>query len=98
VPGTAIIISKGDITISSKAAMTGVLIAPNGTVKFTQGGATFTGVVIADMVQFTGGGTDVISKKLTDYFSQENAPIIIGGGEGGTPGGAIVDLSPIKEN
>jgi hypothetical protein len=97
VTGTAIIISKGDITISSKAAMTGVLIAPNGTVKFTQGGASFIGVVIADTVLFTGGGTNVVSKKLTDYFSEEDVPLIIGGASG-TPGGAIVDLTPIKEN
>ncbi|NLV22963.1 MAG: hypothetical protein GXY49_13455 [Syntrophomonadaceae bacterium] len=97
VPGTAIIISKGDITISKKAAMNGVLIAPNGAVEFTQGGATFTGVVIADTVLFTGGGTNVISKKLTDYFTEENVPLTIGGGSGRAEG-AIVDLTPIRED
>lgn len=101
VSGITTIISKGNITITHKSEITGVLIAPNGTITVDVNYgkiATFTGVIIAKEVNFTGGGTKMISKKLTDYYSQENAPLIIGGGSGGSPGGAIVDLTPIKED
>ncbi|WP_026475850.1 PilX N-terminal domain-containing pilus assembly protein [Alkaliphilus transvaalensis] len=102
--GDTIIVSKGDIDIRGWRHITGVLIAPNGSVRLDV--ASFTGVIISkDGLIASGGGWNINMKRLTDFFTQTSMPITINGGidSGGgseTGGGSnerVVIKNPTKE-
>jgi hypothetical protein len=101
--GNIIVISKhGNIDISRDPRnLTGVLIAPEGKVRFN--GASFTGVVLTKSgFDFYNGGSILTSKKLSDFFTNTEMPVeltagVAGGGGGVTANDLIKTISPARE-
>ncbi len=91
-----IIVSKGDITLESKANLVWVLLAPYGKITLSQGGSTFTGVAISrDGFFFKSGGSTLHPKTLNDYFdSEEDMPVMA---EDTTPGVPDPSADPATE-
>lgn len=73
--GNVVIISKqGDIDIRGWRNLKGVLIAPEGKVRF--GGASFTGIVLTkDGFDLHSGGSTLNSKDLNYFFNEADVPV-----------------------
>ncbi|NNU75973.1 PilX N-terminal domain-containing pilus assembly protein [Clostridium estertheticum] len=96
IPGRVVIVSKSDITIGNKVSLTGVLVAPNGTVKFD--GASFSGVVISKYgFFFTSGGSTLTAMKLSDFYNNSlDMPFEMSGLSGGGDSSTITYKDLIK--
>lgn len=89
--GDVVIISKhGDIDISGWRNLTGVLIAPEGEVRF--GGASFTGVVLTKHgFDFHQGGSTLNAKDISYFFNEADIPVDITGSNVTDSGRVSVD-------
>lgn len=82
-PNTIIISKEGDINISGGSRnITGVLIAPNGSINLS-GIASFTGVALSkNGVFMNAGGSTFNAKDLPEFFNQTTVPVIISSSSG----------------
>lgn len=103
--GNTIIVSKGDIVIRGWRHITGVLIAPNGSV--TIEGGSFTGVILSNEGLITErGGWNLNMRIISDFFTEDTLPITVSGNGDKDTGteednmneqNRVVIKSPIKE-